>query len=217
MVRALLLPLVGPLLLALSACAAATGGAIQPGCQPGEAQGQSEAGLAQVELCIVSNGKTRTFIVEVAETSPQQAKGMMFRTGLADDRGMLFPFGEPRMASFWMKNTVIPLDIIFIRADGRIENIAENTIPYSLDPVESTAPVAAVLELRGGFTANWGLWRATRSAGMQIAALFALHAAALRPNRNRHGNFGKNLYLVGRRDHRHNAVQPPSRAGGWRR
>ncbi len=146
-----------PILLGLSACAVASGGAQQPGCQPGEAQGTSEAGLVQIELCIVSNGQTRTFTVEVAETSPQQARGLMFRTELADDRGMLFPFRKPRMASFWMKNTVIPLDIIFVRADGSIENIAENTIPYSTDPVESTAPVAAVLELRGGLTSELGI------------------------------------------------------------
>jgi uncharacterized protein len=146
-----------PLLLALSACAAASGGAKQAGCQPGEAQGTSEAGLAQVKLCITSAGKTRSFIVEVAETSPQQSKGLMFRTELSDDRGMIFPFREKRMASFWMKNTVIPLDIIFVREDGSIENIAENTIPYSTDPVQSTAPVSAVLELRGGLTSELGI------------------------------------------------------------
>lgn len=81
----------------------------------------------------------------------------MFRTELADDKGMIFPFADARMAGFWMKNTVIPLDIIFIRADGKIENIAANTTPYSTDPVELTAPVAAVLELRGGLTAELGI------------------------------------------------------------
>jgi uncharacterized protein len=146
-----------PLLLAISSCAAAPSGTKHAGCQPGEAQGASEAGLAQVELCIQTASKTRSFIVEIAETSPQQAKGMMFRTELSDDRGMIFPFREKRMASFWMKNTVIPLDIIFIREDGSIENIAENTIPYSTDPVQSTAPVSAVLELRGGLTSELGI------------------------------------------------------------
>lgn len=146
--------------LILAACTAAGSGgtANAAGCTPGKAHGTSEAGLDQIELCVESPGKKpRAFTVEVAATGQQQAKGMMFRTELADDRGMIFPFKETRMASFWMKNTVIPLDIIFIRADGKIENIGENAIPYSTDTVESTAPVAAVLELRGGLTGELGI------------------------------------------------------------
>jgi uncharacterized membrane protein (UPF0127 family) len=87
----------------------------------------------------------------------EQAKGLMFRTALADNAGMVFPFPEPRMASFWMKNTVIPLDIIFVRTNGTIESIAENTIPYSTIPVASGEPVGAVLELRGGLSAELGI------------------------------------------------------------
>jgi uncharacterized protein len=150
--------LLGLALLATACTAANSGSATKAGgCTPGEAREASPAGLEQVVLCIEPGGKTHSFVVEVARTSQQQAKGMMFRTELADNRGMIFPFVETRMASFWMKNTVIPLDIIFIRPDGRIENIAENTIPYSTDPVESTAPVAAVLELRGGLTGELGI------------------------------------------------------------
>jgi uncharacterized membrane protein (UPF0127 family) len=108
-------------------------------------------------LCISSAKTTRAFNVEVAETSAQQAKGLMFRTELADNAGMIFPFPEPRIASFWMKNTVIPLDIIFIRANGTIESIADNTIPYSTIPVEAGEPVVAVLELRGGLAAELGI------------------------------------------------------------
>lgn len=145
-------------LAVLASCASATGGGKDPsGCNAGAPQAISAADLDQVQLCVKSKTKTHSFIVEVAETSQQQAKGMMFRTELADDKGMLFPFVEVRMASFWMKNTVIPLDIIFIRSDGVIENIAENAEPYSTLPVESTAPVAAVLELRGGLTAEMGI------------------------------------------------------------
>jgi hypothetical protein len=150
--------LLGLALLATACTAANSGNASKAAaCTPGEARETSQAGLDQLVLCIESRGKTRSFIAEIARTSPQQARGMMFRTELADNRGMLFPFVETRMASFWMKNTVIPLDIIFIRPDGQIENIAENTIPYSTDPVESTAPVAAVLELRGGLTGELGI------------------------------------------------------------
>jgi uncharacterized protein len=144
------------LALLVGGCTAATS-SNAPGCNPGEARPVSEAGLDQVELCITSAGKSRTFTVEVAATSQEQAKGLMFRDKLADDRGMIFPFDQPRMASFWMKNTVIPLDIIFIRADGTIENIAENTIPYSTDQVTATGPVTAVLELRGGLTGELGI------------------------------------------------------------
>ena len=126
-------------------------------CVAGNALGQSEAGLEQIGLCVTSGGKTRAFTVEVARSSPEQAKGMMFRTALADDRGMLFPFPEAKVASFWMRNTLIPLDIIFIRANGSIESIAENAVPYSTDPVEAGEPVTAVLELRGGLAAELGI------------------------------------------------------------
>ena len=142
-------------LCALSSCASAPGEG--SGCSAGAAQAISAADLNQVQLCIRSKAKTHSFVVEVAETSQQQSKGLMFRTELPDNKGMLFPFVEVRMASFWMKNTVIPLDIIFIRPDGVIENIAENAEPYSTIPVESTAPVTAVLELRGGLAAEMGI------------------------------------------------------------
>ena len=152
-------------LSALASCASASGGGKDPsGCNAGAPQALSAADLEQIQLCVKSKTRSHSFIVEVAKTSAQQAKGMMFRTELADDRGMLFPFTEVRMGSFWMKNTVIPLDIIFIRSDGVIENIVENTEPYSTIPVESTAPVAAVLELRGGLAAEMGI-----AAGDKVA------------------------------------------------
>lgn len=144
----------------LASCSGLNAGGTQSdtqGCTPGVAAAQSEAGLDQVALCIKSGKKVHSFTVEVARTSQQQARGLMFRNELADTKGMIFPFPEARMASFWMKNTFIPLDIIFIREDGKIENIAAKTIPYSTIPVESTAPVVAVLELRGGLSAELGI------------------------------------------------------------
>lgn len=150
--------------LSLTACSMpANGGSKAAGCDAGAAAGQSTAGLAQVTLCITSAKKTHAFTVEVAQTGAQQAKGLMFRTELADNTGMIFPFPQPRVASFWMKNTVIPLDIIFVRANGTIESIADNTIPYSTEPVQSGEPVAAVLELRGGLAAELGI-----AAGDQV-------------------------------------------------
>ena len=144
--------------LSLTACnMPANGESPAAGCTPGAAAGQSAAGLQQVTLCVTSAAKTHSFTVEAARTSAEQARGLMFRTELADNMGMIFPFPEPRVASFWMKNTVIPLDIIFVRADGTIESIADNTVPYSTTPVVSGAPVAAVLELRGGLAAELGI------------------------------------------------------------
>lgn len=81
----------------------------------------------------------------------------MFRERLGPQEGMIFPFDPPRPASFWMKNTLIPLDMIFIRTDGSIARIAAMTVPHSLDQVESGEPVAAVLEIAGGRAAELGL------------------------------------------------------------
>jgi uncharacterized membrane protein (UPF0127 family) len=101
--------------------------------------------------------KVHSFTVEVAATEAQQARGLMFRSSLAPDAGMIFPMRPPRMASFWMKNTFISLDIIFVRANGSIARIAANTQPFSLDPIESGEPVAAVLEIAGGRAAALGI------------------------------------------------------------
>ena len=81
----------------------------------------------------------------------------MNRQSLAPDRGMIFPYDPPQPAAFWMKDTLIPLDMIFVRADGSIVRIAANTVPLSLEPVPSGEPVAAVLEIAGGRSAELGL------------------------------------------------------------
>ena len=108
-------------------------------------------------LTIRSGGRTHRFVVEVARTPEQQATGMMNRQSVAPDRGMLFPYSPPQPVAFWMKNTLIPLDMIFIGEDGRISRIAENAVPMSLDVVPSVEPVVAVLELGGGRAAALGL------------------------------------------------------------
>ena len=115
------------------------------------------SGLPLAPLEIRSGGKVHRFTVELARTADEQAYGLMHRTKLGPDEGMLFPFPQPRPASFWMKNTLIPLDMIFIRADGSIARIAANTTPHSLDSVGVGEPVAAVLELRGGRAAELGI------------------------------------------------------------
>ncbi len=115
------------------------------------------ASAATIPLTIAAAGQTHLFNVEVARTEEEQDRGLMFRTSLPEDGGMIFPFKKPRIGSFWMKNTLIPLDMIFIRADGSIDRIAENTIPESLEPVVSGGEVSAVLELRGGTAARLGI------------------------------------------------------------
>ena len=121
-----------------------------------DSDAQSES-TATIPLTIQDGGTAHKFHVEVARTSEEQARGLMFRTSLPADGGMIFPFAKPRIASFWMKNTLIPLDMIFIRADGSIDRIAENTIPESLEPVVSGGEVSAVLELAGGTAARLGI------------------------------------------------------------
>lgn len=81
----------------------------------------------------------------------------MFRTEIAPDGGMIFPMNPPRAASFWMKNCPIPQDWFFIRTDGSIAKLVENTVPYSLEPVGVDEPVAAVLEIAGGRAGELGI------------------------------------------------------------
>lgn len=135
-----------------------------PGCSAGGAGAagtSDQRAPAMVGVNIQSANGVHRFSVETAKTEDDQQRGLMFRTDIPKDGGMLFapypPEGPPRVASFWMKNTPSPLDIIFIRADGTIAHIAENTTPFSETPVESGEPVAAVLELRGGRTAELGI------------------------------------------------------------
>ena len=115
---------------------------------------RSAAGLKQVPLTIRSASGAHAFTVEVAGTPEEQTNGLMHRQSLAPDRGMLFPYEPPQDVAFWMKNTLIPLDMIFIRPDGTIARIAANTMPMSLDPVPSLEPVSAVLEIAGGRAAE---------------------------------------------------------------
>ena len=118
---------------------------------------KSPAGLEQIPLTIKSSTGKHRFTVEVAQTPEQQAQGLMFRQSLAANQGMIFPRNPPGDASFWMKDTLIPLDLVFIRPDGSIARIAENAVPMSLDPIPSLEPVGAVLEIAGGRAAQLGI------------------------------------------------------------
>ena len=130
------------------------------GCAPTAARSTEAVasdGVRLIPLDIRTAKGVVHYKVEIATTADEQARGLMYRTSLPDHGGMIFPMKPPRFAAFWMKNTYIPLDMIFIRPDGRIARIAANTIPENLDPVESGEPVSAVLEIVGGSAAANGI------------------------------------------------------------
>lgn len=103
------------------------------------------------------DGQAHHFTVELALTDEARTRGLMFRRELAPDKGMLFVFPDSDRRSFWMRNTYIPLDIIFIRRNGRIANIVENAEPETLTPRESKGRASAVLEIPGGRAAELGI------------------------------------------------------------
>jgi uncharacterized membrane protein (UPF0127 family) len=123
----------------------------------------SSAALAQLAhftiapLTIVTAKGPQKFTVEVATTPVQLEQGLMFRRSMAPDAGMIFDFKTPTSVMMWMKNTLIPLDMLFVAADGHIVNIHERAVPESLDTIGAAAPVRAVIELNGGTAARLGI------------------------------------------------------------
>ena len=117
--------------------------------QPGVTDPQPRLPTERLVIATRDNRRVE-FNVEMALTPEQQMVGLMFRTALADNEGMIFDWGAPRESAMWMRNTLIPLDMVFIAADGRIHRVAERTVPLSLATVESRGPVRATLELAGG-------------------------------------------------------------------
>jgi uncharacterized protein len=100
------------------------------------------------------DARLHTFKVWVAEDESRRARGLMYVRGLADDEGMLFIYPQAQHIGMWMKNTLIPLDMLFVAADGRIAHVVANTTPHSLETVESKGPALAVIELKGGAAAK---------------------------------------------------------------
>lgn len=135
------------LLLALMLLIAVPGGAAELPLQQ----------FATAQLTIVSTGGRHLFTVELANTPAQMEQGLMFRRSLARDAGMLFDFKEPTMATMWMHNTLIPLDMLFVDQHGRIVNIAQRAVPQSDETIAAAAPVRAVIELNGGTTERLGI------------------------------------------------------------
>jgi hypothetical protein len=118
--------------------------------------GQPQTGLQRVPLTITSATGTHHFIVEIAKTEHQQEMGLMFVKSLAPNRGMIFPYDPPQEVAFWMKNTLIPLDIVFIRPDHTIARIT-NAKALDETPLPSGEPIVAVLEIAGGRAAQLGM------------------------------------------------------------
>jgi uncharacterized protein len=111
--------------------------------------------LERVE--IISGATTHVFQTEVMKTPEQRAKGLMFRQFMPDDRGMLFDFDREEPVTMWMRNTYIPLDMVFIRANGAIHRIHERAQPLDETTISAGAPVRFVLEINGGVAAKLGL------------------------------------------------------------
>ena len=116
-----------------------------------QAQDDALVDFGETESLTITSGETQhVFNVEVADTAAKQEQGLMFRKTLSDDSGMLFEFEAPKVATIWMKNTEISLDIVFIRKNGSIVKIEHSVQPHTLRSASSEAVVAAVLELPAG-------------------------------------------------------------------
>lgn len=115
------------------------------------AAGGAVASALPVERIVVdTQGGRRPLTVQIAADGPSQSRGLMGRKHLAPNSGMLFDFHMPLMAAFWMKDTPISLDMIFVRADGKVSSIASNAVPYSTKEIVCIEPIRAVVEINGG-------------------------------------------------------------------
>jgi hypothetical protein len=131
-------------------------------CLPTASQANASANVAQprlptIALILQVGMMAHRYQVEVARTADQQAMGMMFRRSMERNRGMIFPFEAARELTFWMENTVLPLDLIFIGADHRVLRIARDAKPFSRELISSGGAANAVLELNAGEAARIGL------------------------------------------------------------
>ncbi len=121
------------------------------------APGHAAAGLPVATVIIHTHAGAHTFRMEVAADDASRELGLMHRLHLANDAGMLFDFHGSVMTAFWMKDTPLPLDMLFVRADGTISTIAANAVPFSTKEIYSAEPIRAVLEISGGLSKTLGI------------------------------------------------------------
>lgn len=133
-----------------------------------QAQGMASFPHSKIDL-VTQGGAHHGFSVEVATTDAQLSQGLMYRRSLAGDAGMLFDFGDVKPVSMWMKNTLIPLDMVFLGTDGRVLGVAQRAVPGSLEVISSPGPVRGVLELNGGTAQRLGI----RAGDRVLHPLFA--------------------------------------------
>ncbi|MBR1778209.1 MAG: DUF192 domain-containing protein [Alphaproteobacteria bacterium] len=130
-------------------------------CLPDKAESQkAQIAFNREKIQIISQNQRRLpveLMVEIADTNQKRMHGLMYRTELADDAGMLFLFPSSRRISMWMANTVLSLDMLFIDENGEIKEIIENTVPFSHDEIRSQKSVVSVLEIKAGLSRHYDL------------------------------------------------------------
>lgn len=150
----------------LLACVAATGGAAAPGQRPASLFPH----LPTADVRVMTGSGAHAFSVWIAADDASRERGLMYVRELPESQGMLFLLDAPQPAAFWMKNTHLSLDLVFIAADGRVANVAHDTKPYSLAPIPSKGPVKAVLELVAGTARRIGLEAGDRVSWGSLSA-----------------------------------------------
>lgn len=123
----------------------------------GAARGEPVSILPTEKIVIDTKGGPRIFTVEIAAEAKSRERGLMYRSQMDEDAGMLFDFHEPQYVNFWMENTILPLDMLFVKADGTIANIRENAVPFSRESIPSADEVQLVIEINAGLSKKLGL------------------------------------------------------------
>jgi len=123
----------------------------------GAARGETLSILPTEKIVIDTKSGPRIFTVEIAAEAKSRARGLMYRSQMDEDAGMLFDFHEPQYVNFWMENTILPLDMLFVKADGTIANIFENAVPFSRESIPSDDRVQLVIEINAGLSKKLGI------------------------------------------------------------